>query len=48
MTSMPSASFTPWINFGNWLWLSFRHRTIRSKGCLSLYRGMDRARLDAA
>src|ERR1700756_3009081 len=26
MTSIPSANFTPRINFGNWLWPSMRHQ----------------------
>src|SRR5437868_1999394 len=26
MTSIPSANFTPWISFGNWLWPSIRRQ----------------------
>src|SRR5262245_7287788 len=27
MTSIPSANFTPWISFGNWLWPSNRSQS---------------------
>jgi len=28
MTSIPSANFTPWISFGNWLWPSMRRQLL--------------------
>ena len=35
MTSIPSANFTPWISFGNWLWPSIVAGIGAASGALS-------------